>query len=346
MRKIIYCLALFLTTCTTKEPASDTQSATSDTHSGIPKGMVLIPAGTFVMGGKSEQAEADELPRHEVELSAFYMDETEVTNAAFLLFVEATGYQTVAERDIDWDELSKQVPPGTPKPADSLLKAGSLVFQATSGPVDMRDYSQWWRWTIGANWRHPEGPDSNIDNKMSYPVVHIAWEDAMTYARWAGKRLPTEAEWEWAAQGGLKDTKYPWGNESPELAYNKANFWQGLFPFQNQEQDGFYAASPVQSFPPNGYGLYDMAGNVWEWCRDYYRNDAYFMDHQKGTVSNPNGPSESFDPTEPLTIKYSMRGGSFLCNDSYCSGYRVSRRMKSTGDSGFNHTGFRCVKSL
>ena len=312
----------------------------------IPSEMVRVPAGTYQMGGKSDQADKDEFPRHQVEISAFLLDKTEVTNRQFLAFIDATGYKTIAERDINWDELKEQLPPGTPKPPDSLLRAGSLVFTPTVGPVDLRDYSQWWTWTIGADWRHPEGPDSGIENRMEHPVVHIAWQDAQAYAKWAGKRLPTEAEWEWAAMGGLDDVKYPWGNEPAEQAHDKANFWQGFFPYNNQVKDGFLGTAPVKSFPENGYGLFDMSGNVWEWCQDKYHYEAYQQDEKQGVVSNPAGPRESFDPAEPYVPKYVIRGGSFLCNDSYCSGYRVARRMKSSKDSGFNHTGFRCAKDL
>lgn len=309
-----------------------------------PDGMVLIPSGAFTMGGKSDQADADEFPRRDISVSAFLMDETEVTNTQFEAFVEDTGYVTIAERDIDWEEMKKDLPSGTRKPADSLLRAGSLVFTPTDGPVDMSDYSQWWRWVTGADWRHPEGPTSTIENRMDHPVVHIAWEDAKAYAEWSGKRLPTEAEWEWAAMGGLSDSKYPWGNTSVEESYDKANFWQGFFPYENLEKDGFYSTSPVKSFPANGYGLYDMAGNVWEWCSDKYRFDAYRISKQEKLLSNPSGPAESYDPAEPYVEKFVLRGGSFLCNDSYCSGYRVARRMKSSKDSGHNHNGFRCVK--
>jgi formylglycine-generating enzyme required for sulfatase activity len=317
--------------------------STERTTSNAPDGMVLIPAGSYEMGGKSKQAAPDEFPRHEVEVSAFYMDKTEVTNSEFQKFVKETGYITIAERDIDWEELKQQLPPGTPKPPDSVLQAGSLVFAQTDGPVDLSDYTQWWRWTIGANWRHPEGPGSTINNRMDHPVVHIAWEDAKAYAAWAGKRLPTEAEWEWAAMGGLKGGKYPWGNKSVEEAYDQANFWQGLFPFQNHELDGFFATAPVRSYPANGYGLYDMAGNVWEWCEDRYDYTAYANRSDK---SNPLNSSVYNDPREPNSPKHVVRGGSFLCNDSYCSGYRVARRMSSSKDSGFNHTGFRCVVDL
>ncbi|TRX51657.1 formylglycine-generating enzyme family protein [Fulvivirga sp. M361] len=312
-----------------------------------PEGMVLIPGNQFEMGGKSDQAYQDEFPRHEVKVGTFYMDVTEVTNAQFARFIEETGYVTIAERDIDWEEIKKQVPEGTPKPPDSVLRAGSLVFKETEDPVqDFNDYSQWWQWTTAANWRQPEGPGSSIEGRMDHPAVHIAWDDAQAYAQWAGKRLPTEAEWEWASMGGLKDVKYPWGNTPIAEATDKANFWQGIFPHQNHVLDGHYGTAPVKSFSANGYGLYDMAGNVWEWCNDKYDFSAYQKDAAKGLVSNPLGSEQYYDPREPYSPKHVIRGGSFLCNDSYCSGYRVARRMSSSKDSGFNHTGFRCVKDL
>ncbi|WP_258104169.1 formylglycine-generating enzyme family protein [Marinoscillum sp. MHG1-6] len=318
----------------------------SEAVENVPEGMVLIPTGNFQMGGKSDQAYKDEFPRHGVTVSSFYMDQTEVTNAQFQKFVEETGYKTVAEKDIDWEEMKKQLPEGTPKPADSVLAAGSLVFAQTNEPVDLNDYSQWWKWTTGADWQHPEGPGSSIEDRMNHPVVHIAWEDAKSYAKWAGKRLPTEAEWEWASMGGMDDVKYPWGNEPVEQAYEKANFWQGKFPYQNYALDGFERSSPVKSFPANGYGLYDMAGNVWEWCEDKYDVNLYQQYADKGAVEDPSGSASYYDPREPYSPKHVIRGGSFLCNDSYCSGYRVARRMSSSKDSGFNHTGFRCVKDL
>lgn len=312
----------------------------------VPNNMVLIPAGSFSMGGRSEQGYFDEFPRHQVEISSFFMDKHEVTNADFLKFVEATGYLTVAERDLDWEELKKQVPEGTPKPADSLLHAGSLVFNQTDQPINLNDYAVWWKWTLGANWRNPEGPGSSVNNRMNHPVVHIAWKDAQAYAKWAGKRLPTEAEWEWAASGGYDEYKYPWGNQPIEESYDKANFWQGVFPVQNLERDGYAKTAPVGSFSPNSFGLFDMAGNVWEWCQDKYDVRSYAADAQKGKVINPTGSSHYYDPNEPYAPKHIIRGGSFLCNESYCSGYRVARRMSSSKDSGFNHTGFRCVKDL
>ena len=330
-------LLLILTSCTPSSKGRDTVQQ---------EGMVLIPSGEFLMGGRSDQAYQDEFPQHKVMISSFYMDVHEVTNRQFLKFVEETGYLTIAERDIDWEEMKTQLPAGTPKPPDSLLKSGSLVFAQTATRVNLNDYSQWWKWTIGANWKNPEGPGSSVEERMDHPVVHIAWDDAQAYAKWAGKRLPTEAEWEWAASGGNNDSKYPWGNESISEAYTKANFWQGVFPMQNLEKDGFYLTAPVGSFPKNGFGLYDMAGNVWEWCQDKYDMRSYQTDLSNGTIVNPKGSSSYFDPREPYASKHIIRGGSFLCNDSYCSGYRVSRRMSSSPDSGFNHTGFRCVKDV
>jgi len=304
-------------------------------------GMKRIPAGIFSMGSHDAQGRADEYPIHKVQVNAFWMDETEVTNAAFAAFVKATGYVTTAEKAIDWAELAKQVPAGTPKPADSLLAPASLVFVATTGPVDLNDYSQWWQFKRGADWKHPEGPASSIEGRENHPVVHISWDDASAYARWAGKRLPTEAEWEWATRGGLKDKIYPWGNESVDNAPYKANSFQGHFPYEDQALDGYKnTTAPVKSYPANGYGLYDTAGNVWEWCSDWYRNDYY----KKGPVFNPKGPASSNDPDEPGVPKRVMRGGSFLCNDGYCSSYRSSARMKSSPDSGLQHTGFRCVR--
>ncbi len=335
------------------ESSVDTAQASQETTAGAfeakpeaPKGMVYIPAGKFTMGGKTVQAEADELPRREVEVAPFFMDEHEVTNQQFREFVEATGYVTIAERDIDWEVFKQQLPPGTPKPDEALLKAGSLVFKPTQGPVDLHDYAQWWVWTTGANWRQPEGPGSSIQDKMDHPVVHIAWEDAQAYAKWAGKRLPTEAEFEWAALGGQEDAVYPWGNTPPEEATDKANFWQGAFPYLDTEEDGYGSTAPVKSFPPNGYGLYEIAGNVWEWCQDKYHHQAYQLTRTQKLIKNPEGPDQSFDPAEPNMLKRVIRGGSFLCNDSYCSGYRVARRMRSSEDSGFNHTGFRCVREV
>ena len=308
-------------------------------------GMRFIPGGTFMMGGDNSQASADEYPKHRVKVDPFWMDETEVTNAQFQKFIKATGYITTAERKPDWEELKKTVPPGTPKPPDSVLVAASLVFKQTNGPVDLNNYNEWWSWVPGADWKHPEGPGSSSKGRENFPVVQVSWYDAVAYCKWAGKRLPTEAEWEFAARGGLANAIYPWGNEHVNAGRPKANSWEGKFPYYNEKKDGYTTTAPVKSFAPNGYGLYDMAGNVWEWCSDWYEA-GYYKILINTTSVNPKGPAKSFDPDDPYTPKRSLRGGSFLCNDSYCSGYRVARRMKSSPDTGLEHTGFRCVRDV
>ncbi len=308
----------------------------------IKEGMALIPGGTLNMGGDNEQADPNEFPKHKVSINKFWMDETEVTNTQFEKFVKATNYKTVAERPVDWEEMKKSLPPNTLKPADSLLLPGALVFHKTDQPVSLRNPGLWWSWTIGADWQHPEGPESNIKNKMNHPVVQIAWEDANAYAKWAGKRLPTEAEWEWAARGGKENMIYPWGNEDVDEGDPKANFWQGLFPYENKKEDGYMTTAPAKSYPSNNYGLYDMSGNVWEWCSDWL--DMEYYKNPSATKANNKGPQKSFNPMMPFQQEKVIRGGSFLCNDDYCSGYRNARRMGSSTDTGLNHTGFRCVK--
>ena len=307
-------------------------------------GMLLIPGGTFYMGGDDDQAWRDEYPKHAVVVDSFWMDVHEVTNAHFAAFVEATGYVTTAEKAVDWEEIKKELPPGATKPDASQLAPASLVFVPTDRPVSLRDVSQWWHWRQGANWRQPEGPGSSIIGKENHPVVHVSWFDAVAYCDWAGKRLPTEAEWEYASRGGLKDAVYAWGSEDIRAGKPKANTWDGIFPYSNDESDGFYFTAPVQSYKANGYGLYDMAGNVWEWCADLYHED-YYKTLAGKTTHNPQGPETSYDSNEPYALKRVSRGGSFLCHDSYCSGYRNSMRMKTTPDTGSMHTGFRAVVS-
>lgn len=338
--------------CTTNMPsrfgeASGTQSGTSgsmQTKASLDN-MVFIPGGTFTMGGDSIWGRADEFPRHQVKVSAFYMDKHEVTNAEFRAFVKATGYTTTAERKPDWEELKKQLPPGTPCPPDSVLVAASLVFSPPNHPVSLDNAAQWWQWVPGASWLHPEGPKSKLDGKDNYPVVQVSWEDAQAYAKWAGKRLPTEAEWEFAARSGKNNVIYPWGNQPIDQGNVKANSWQGHFPDKNAAKDKYYRVAPVMSFAANDFGLYDIAGNVWEWCNDWYRSDYYQQCVQQRIVENPQGPAESLDIEEPTVPKRVTRGGSFLCTDQYCSGFRVSARMKTSWDTSLEHTGFRCVVS-
>ena len=324
-------------------PATQIKETQQATAQQLSEGMVYIEGGIFEMGADNQQARQDEYPKHSVKLDGFWIDAHEVTNAQFREFVEATGYVTTAEKKPDWEEMKKQLPPGTPKPPDDVLVAASLVFTPTDKAVDLNNYSQWWTWVPGANWRQPEGPGSSIEGKDNYPVVHVSWYDARAYAEWAGKRLPTEAEWEYAARGGKQKKIYPWGDEHIDMKAVKANSWQGQFPNYNAERDGFFGLAPVQSFRPNDYGLFDMAGNVWEWCADWYHYDYYKMNADINLLSNPEGPSSSYDPMEPSVPKRVQRGGSFLCNDGYCSGYRVASRMKSSPDTGMSHVGFRCV---
>jgi sulfatase modifying factor 1 len=308
-----------------------------------PPGMVWIPGADFRMGTDGNTLHKNEQPAHTVRLDGFYLDEHEVTNAQFREFVEASGYITTAERKPDWEEMKKQLPPGTPKPQDTELVPGSLVFSPPQDKVPTDDAARWWKWVPGACWRHPEGPGSTLSGRDDHPVVHVSWEDANAYAKWAGKRLPTEAEWEYAARGGLVGKRFTWGNDPPTDADGgKANIWQGDFPSRNAKADGWDRTAPVKSYPPNGYGLYDMAGNVWEWCADWYRADAY-AGRTKVTF-NPNGPADFWDPAEPLAPKRVTRGGSFLCHVTYCESYRPAARRGTAADTGMSHLGFRCAK--
>ena len=312
-----------------------------------PEGMVWIPGGNFLQGA----SEADKLamdhekPQHRVAIDGFFMDETEVTNAQFTKFVQETGYNTVAERELDWEELKKQLPAGTPKPPDSIMQPGSLTFKKTKNKLpNLYDYSQWWDWTVGASWKHPKGPGTGIEGKDNYPVVHIAYEDAVAYCKWAGKRLPTEAEWEYAAKGGLTDALFSWGDDATKLS-EKANTWEGEFPNENSEEDGFENKAPVKSYPANGYGLYDMAGNVWEFTQDWFDPRYYENFERSGTKKNPRGAGSPYNPNNPQVQEKVIKGGSFLCSASYCASYRPSARMSNSVDSSQEHLGFRTVMS-
>lgn len=300
-----------------------------------PVGMVWIPAGEFSMGTE-EAGFPDTRPIHRVAINGIWMDKSEVTNTEFEKFVIATGYVTVAEKKPKAEDY-----PGVP--AEKLV-AGSLVFTPPKDAVPLNDYSQWWSYVKGANWRHPEGPASDLNGRENHPVVHIAYDDALAYAKWAGKRLPTEAEFEWAARGGLDRAKFTWGDDFKPDGRFRANSFQGNFPNKNTGEDGFLASAPVGSFEPNGFGLVDMAGNVWEWCADWYRSDYYQMIAGQLIVRNPTGPKDSSDPSEPGVAKRVTRGGSFLCTDQYCARYMPGGRGKEAPDTGTNHLGFRLVR--
>jgi len=310
--------------------AANAAAHSSNDHSWT-NDMVWIGGGSFLMG--SEEGQPDEKPVHEVTVSGFWMDRYEVTNEQFEKFIKATGYVTIAERKPKQEDF-----PDAPPEA---LVPGAIVFTPPPGDVPLHNHMAWWRYVPGANWRHPEGPESDLKGREKHPVVQVAWFDAMAYAKWAGKRLPTEAEWEFASRGGKDKLTYTWGNEKTPDGKWLANIWQGKFPNGNTLQDGFKLQSPVGSFAANGYGLHDMAGNVWEWTSDWYMPDYY----AKSPKQNPQGPQESYDPNEPGVWKRITRGGSYLCTEAYCWGYRPAMRMKTSPDTGLNHTGFRCVRN-
>jgi formylglycine-generating enzyme required for sulfatase activity len=303
-----------------------------------PAGMKWIPGGQFWMGAEDSHM-ADTKPWHRVYVDGYWMDSTDVTNEQFARFVKATDYVTVAERKPRAEDYPGALP--------EKLVAGSVVFSPPDHAVALDNQMRWWNYVAGANWRHPEGPNSDIKDRMSHPVVHIAYEDAVAYCNWAGKRLPTEAEFEFASRGGLDRKRYAWGDEFMPGGSHMANTFQGHFPDTNSVEDGFGATAPVGSFPANGYGLFDMAGNVWEWTSDWYRPDYYQTLAASGEVAfNPKGPSDSFDPNEPGTQKRVQRGGSYLCTDQYCSRYIAGGRGKGEPDTGTNHLGFRCVREF
>lgn len=310
-----------------------------------PAGMVWIPGGEFRMGADYAEAKKDEQPPHRVKIDGFWLDATPVTNRQFKEFVDATGYITTAEKAPTLEEIMSQVPPGTPPPPKELLVPASLVFKPSNGPVSLKSNRLWWEWKPGASWKHPTGPDSSLEGKEDYPVVQVSFYDAEAYAKWAGKRLPTEAEWEFAAYGGNNDQKYVWGNAEFSEESPQANIWQGEFPYKSTKPNAAMGTTPVKQYKSNPYGLYDMAGNVWQWCSDLYNARYYAEEAAKKVSLNPTGPTKSFDPEEPYAVKHVHRGGSFLCHQSYCKGYRITARMKTCPDTSLNHLGFRCAKS-
>ncbi len=338
------------TTAMSAAPAADeflpTIENKAPSSASAPEGMVWIPGGEFSMGARSPmdtsdlvgmQATTDSRPIHRVAVEGFWIDATEVTNEQFARFVKATGYVTVAER--------KPTAADYPNVAPEDLTAGSVVFSPPDHAVPLNDHFQWWAFVDGADWRHPNGPKSSIEGKEKYPVVHIAYEDAEAYAKWAGKRLPTEAEWEFAARGGLSGALYPWGDNFMKDGKFMANSHQGHFPNDDTGADAYVGVSPVAKYPPNGYGLYDVGGNVWEWVSDWYRPDYYAQLAAAGSINrNPQGPTEPYDPSEPGEKKRVHRGGSYLCTDQYCSRYMVGTRGKGEVTTGTNHLGFRCVQ--
>ena len=311
-----------------------------------PDGMAWIPGGEFSMGAVDPlgqdanvvgmQATEDSRPIHRVRVSGFWMDRTEVTNRQFAAFVKATGYVTVAERTPRAKDF-----PGVP-PDD--LVAGSVVFTPPDHAVPLDTHFRWWSYVHGASWRHPQGPASDLNGRDEFPVVHVAYEDAEAYAKWAGKRLPTEAEWEFAARGGMSGQQYPWGNEFLVAGKFMANTHQGHFPHEDSQADSHGGIAKVASYPANGYGLFDVAGNVWEWASDWYRPDYYAKLARAGVASDPRGPDSSYDPAEPGVSKRVHRGGSFLCTEQYCSRYMVGTRGKGEPSTGTNHLGFRLVR--
>lgn len=309
-----------------------TRESTTAAPAEKPPGMVWIPGGSFMMGSDTKPVEQ---PPHRVVLEGYWMDETEVTHGQFRAFVEATGYITSAEKTPRKEDFPAEI---RDQILDDLLTPGANNFRSTEQPVPLDNELAWWEYRKGASWKKPMGPDAPAP-KDTEPVVCVNWEDASAYAKWAGRRLPTEAEWEFAARGGLSEKPYVWGDGMTPGGKWMANIWQGEFPVKDDAKDGFPGLAPVKSYPVNGYGLYDMSGNVWEWTADWYDQTYYAQSPEY----NPKGPGPSSDNHQGQPSKI-MRGGSWLCNDCYCEGYRPAARQFTTPDTASNHVGFRCVK--
>ncbi|QTE22600.1 formylglycine-generating enzyme family protein [Polaribacter cellanae] len=341
----------FIISCDKKEKVKNLDKSEKVTKTVLkedvktPDEMVWVERKTFLMGAKEDDQYAmmREKPAHKVSVDGFFIDVHEVTNRQFRAFVEATKYVTTAEKPIDWDEIKKDLPARTKKPADSILQPGSLIFNKHARKVvSMNNYQQWWIWKIGANWKQPEGPGSSIEGKDNYPVVHVSYNDALAYCKWANRRLPTEAEWESAAQGKNTADTFTWGNNFAELNAN-ANTWQGQFPTKNNSLDGFEYIAPVESYPPNSIGLYDMAGNVWEMTTDLFNVNYYKSLNSNEVLNNPRGADSSYTPSNPYQLEHVMKGGSFLCHASYCASFRISAKMGMEPSSSADHIGFRTV---
>ncbi|MDR5761029.1 formylglycine-generating enzyme family protein [Caballeronia sp. LZ035] len=337
---------------------SKTRHATVRIGDGMhgPLRMAWVPAGTFLMGSASRRAMPNEGPAHSVTLTGFWMSENDVTNAEFAAFVAATGYKTTAEQTPRWEDLAPQLPPGTPRLPESELVPGALVFVGTDEPVPLQDVGRWWQYMPGADWRHPLGPDSSIAGKEQHPVVQVSHRDAVAYAAWAGGRLPTESQWEYAARGGIEQADFVWGDDAPPRNGPRANVWRDErtpFPVVTTASEKIAVGTmPVGTFAANGYGLHDMAGNVWQWTADWYRSDAFrqLAASAPGRAAvDPSGPSDSFDPDEPgvpsNAPKRVTRGGSFLCSETYCQSYRTSARRGTDPMNSMSHLGFRIVMS-
>jgi len=292
--------------------------------------MIWIPSGSFMMGSSDSMARNDEKPMHEVELDGFWISETPVTNSQFAAFVKETNYVTTAEIAPTLEDIMLQLPKDTPPPPKELLVPGSLTFVNSDLPAYSASSLDWWQWSPQASWKNPRGKESSIGELKEHPVVHVSWYDAQEYSLWINMELPTEAQWEYAAKlGGVSNRR-------------EMNIWQGIFPVSDNRDDGYSRTNPVKYYKPNDIGLYDMAGNVWEWVRDWYHPNTYSIQSRR---KNPLGPNSSYDPMEPTVSKRVTRGGSFLCNDQYCAGYRPTARMKTSPDTSLEHTGFRCVMS-
>lgn len=347
----LVCSLLLITVLMPTNPGAGSSFGLLTVEPGpTPDGMVWVAGGSFVMGTATlpadhnpDRVKVDEYPAHPVELDGYWMDATPVTNRMFAEFVAMTGYVTFAERNLTKEDFAARGVDISSFP-DEMVKAGSLCLNCEFDRKSLISGVTGWEYQVwhvvdGANWRHPDGPDSTIEDRLDHPVVHIAWEDANAYCHWAGKRLPTEAEFEFASRNRGQNLKFPWGDELVADGKYLANFWQGEFPVDRRNEDGYLTTSPVKAFPPNPLGLYDIAGNVWEWCSDLYHEEYYSISPRR----NPQGPNISFDSSEPGLVKRVQRGGSFLCNTNNCTGYRTRARMRGDVASSSFHNGFRCV---